>query len=191
MNAYEILEREGFLNEDDSEHVWNLATSKAGNLYEALYSELRSHQYDGMDEPKSPFTFVASANMRAAIGCQNPPCVRQKLEFLAHYASLYCDRVFLPLPLLGSRPRSTPEQKAALQESIRALGILRPVIEAGLVRPVTMTTSHCKHIVSTSTVPKTWSNTAASWRYTSPLRFGCRSPGGTTPKASISSRAAS
>jgi hypothetical protein len=85
--------------------------------------------------------------MRAAIGCQNPPCVRQKLEFLAHYASLYCDRVFLPLPLLGSRPRSTPEQKAALQESIRALGILRPVIEAGLVRPVTMTTSHCKHML--------------------------------------------
>ena len=84
--------------------------------------------------------------MRAAVGCQNPPCVRQKLEFLAHYASLYCDRVFLPLPLVGAGSHSSGEEKSALEESIRALNILRPVIEAGFVRPVTMTTSHCEHM---------------------------------------------
>lgn len=147
MDVYEILEREGFLSEDDSENIWNLPTSKVGSLYEALYAELKSHQYDGIEEPKSPFTFVASANMRAAIGCQSPPCVRQKLEFLAHYASLYCDRVFLPLPLTGEGSKEPQKsQKAALEESIRALGILRPAIEAGLIRPVTMTTRHCKHM---------------------------------------------
>jgi hypothetical protein len=147
MELYEILERNAFLNEDDSEHVWNLEAPKVESLYDALYSELRLHQYDGAEGPKSPFSFVASASMRAAIGCQYPPCVRRKLEFLAHYASLYCDLVFLPLPLYGSKKDSIPEQKAALEESIRTLGILRPAIEAGLVRPVPMTTRHCRHML--------------------------------------------
>jgi hypothetical protein len=147
MKLYEILEREAFLNEDDSAHIWDLPESKVEKLYDALYSELKLHQYDGVEGPKSSFSFVASASMRAAIGCQYPPCVRQKLEFLAHYASLYCDLVFLPVPLSGSKGRSVAEQKVALEESIRSLGILRPVIEAGLVRPVTMTTSHCRHML--------------------------------------------
>src|SRR5438445_2599816 len=84
--------------------------------------------------------------MRAAIGCQNPPCVRQKLEFLAHYAALYCDRVFVPLPLINPDSLDTSGKKSALEESIRTLGVLRPVIEAGFVSPVTMTTSHCVHM---------------------------------------------
>ena len=145
-NVYEILERNGFMNEDYSEHIWNSSAQNAGRLYEELYNELKSHQYDGMDEPKSPFSFVASASMRASVGCQSPPCVRQKLEFLAHYSTLYCDRVFLPLPLTGSRSWTTGERKEALEESIRSLGILRPAIEAGYIRPVTMTTSHCVHM---------------------------------------------
>jgi hypothetical protein len=147
MKLYEILERNAFLNEDDSEHIWNLPASKVEQMYDALYSELRLHQYDGVEGVKSSFSFVASASIRAATGCQYPRCVRQKLEFLAHYASLYCDLVFLPLPLSGERTDSVPEKKAALEECIRSVGILRPVIEAGLVRPVTMTTSHCMHIL--------------------------------------------
>src|SRR6267154_5718044 len=114
MELYEILERNAFLNEDDSEHVWNLPAPKVETLYDALYSELKSHQYDGIGGPKSPFSFLASASMRAAIGCQYPPCVKQRLEFLAHYASLYCDRVFLPLPLLNITRAAVPEQRAAL-----------------------------------------------------------------------------
>jgi hypothetical protein len=110
MNIYETLEREGFLNEDDSQHVWNLSASKAGQLYRSVYSNLKSTQYDDVDKPKSPFTFVASANMRAAIGCQNARCVRQKLEFLAHYAALYCDRVFVPLPLINPDSLDTSEK---------------------------------------------------------------------------------
>jgi hypothetical protein len=146
MNIYDILERNGFVNEDYSEQVWNSSAQKTGKLYYELYTELKSHQYDGIEEPKSPFSFVASANMRAAVGCQNPPCVRQKLEFLAHYASLYCDRVFLPLPL-SAGSWSTRERREALEESIRALGILRPAIEAGYIRPVPMSTTHCVHML--------------------------------------------
>ncbi|MGA8270842.1 MAG: hypothetical protein WB919_04730 [Candidatus Sulfotelmatobacter sp.] len=147
MELYEILERDGFLNEDDSERIWNLPAPDVEKLYHALCSELKLHQYDGIEGVKSPFSFVASASMRAAVGCQQPFCVRQKLELLAHYAALYCDLVFLPLPFVSSNENSVSEQKAALEESIRNLGILRPVIEAGLVRPVTMTTSHCRHML--------------------------------------------
>jgi len=147
MNLYETLERYGFVNEDDSVRVWDLPTAKVMELYDSLYGELRSHQYDGIDGPKSRFSFVASANMRAAIGCQQPFCVRQKLEFLAHYASLYCDLVFLPLPLFGSRGGGVAEKQASLERAICSLGVLRPVIEGGLVRPVTMTTSHCRHML--------------------------------------------
>jgi hypothetical protein len=128
-----MLERYGFVNEDDSDNVWELSPAKFARLYESLYSELRAHQYDGIDGPKSRFSFVASANMRAETGCQEPSCVEQKLEFLAHYASLYCDLVFLPLPLYGSAPRRLPDQRASLAQSIRSLGVLRPVIEGGLV----------------------------------------------------------
>jgi len=49
MNLYEMLERYGFVNEDDSDNVWELSPAKVARLYESLYSELRAHQYDGID----------------------------------------------------------------------------------------------------------------------------------------------
>ena len=147
MKLYETLERYGFVSEDDSVRVWDLPEATVSQIYDSLYSELRTHQYDGIDGPKSRFSFVASANMRADIGCQEPFCVRQKLEFLAHYATLYCDLVFLPLPLFGHKGQRLAEQRDALERSIRSLGILRPVIEGGLIRPVTRTTSHCIHML--------------------------------------------
>lgn len=155
MLAFDLLRRYGFKTQDDCDGVWNLRAKDAERLYESLVVDLYEHQYDGAEEQQSSFSFVASAHMRGAVGCQYLPCVQQKMQFLAHYAALYADTVFVPLPLLLKPTQSKPERREALYESVRALTILKPVIEAGLVRPVTMSTLHCnRHLASVKKLKK-------------------------------------
>lgn len=120
-------------------------------LNEQLYSTIYEHQvkrhWQQQGAEIDPFTFMASASLRADSTCHHYPCRTSKLDFLGRYAALYANNVIVPLPL------SSPDNAAKrlvdathdLSQSIQSLLQLRPLIDAGLITPVIMKSFHCVH----------------------------------------------
>lgn len=86
-------------------HLFGMDTLDAKTtvrLYEALYTAVHREQNE-LAEPEAttvdPFTFLASASMRAESTCWEWLCRLRKLDFLSRYAVLYANRVTVPLPL--------------------------------------------------------------------------------------------
>jgi hypothetical protein len=146
----EILERAGLVRDEDSLSVEDFAEKKAANIFEKLYSCILERQQKLIPEQSEtidPFTFMASASMRADSTCWEPLCRMEKLDFLARYGALYANKVMLPVPL--SRPEATLDNpwqvKSQLKNTALTLLHLRPLIDGGLVVPVLMRSFHCEH----------------------------------------------
>lgn len=151
---FEILESRGIISENDIPKVDRLEKSKLVALYDAVYSTVFAEQYpdEEADSERSldldPFSFMASASLRADSGCLEPGCRMQKLDFLARFSALYANHVTVPLPL--GHPDKVSNINASRDDLFRvlmSLFALRPLIESGIVQPVTMRTTHCKHVM--------------------------------------------
>jgi hypothetical protein len=146
----EVLEQAGLVTDSDSLLIEGFTEKKAARLFEKVYSSVLDRQKESLtlgSEVIDPFTFMASASMRADSTCGEYSCRLQKLDFLARYTALYANRVMLPLPL--SRPEVALLNpwgvKTQLTSSVLALLHLRPLIDSGLVVPVIMRSFHCEH----------------------------------------------
>jgi len=149
---FEILESHGFISENDVVKADQLPKKKLLALYEMVYSAIFTAQYtdidlDGDGPPDlDPFSFMASASMRADSGCLELGCRMRKLDFLARFAALYANHVTLPLPLEHpDKVSSIDRSRDELFRTLTSMYALRPLIENGIVRPVTMRTVHCEH----------------------------------------------
>ncbi len=150
---FEILESKELISEKDIAKVDTLPKRQLVTLYEAVYSAVFAAQYPDIDlgagsfSDLDPFSFMASASIRADSGCLEPQCRMRKLDFLARFAALYANHVTLPLPL--EHPDNVASIDLSRDELYRALTSLfavRPLIESGIVRPVAMRTTHCEHV---------------------------------------------
>src|SRR6478736_1038279 len=99
----EILEEYGLVQDEDSLKIENLPARKLQKLYLTLYSAVLKQQEQGLQDqdpvPIDPFTFMASASLRADSTCGEYLCRLSKLDFLARYAALYANKVMVPLSL--------------------------------------------------------------------------------------------
>lgn len=150
---FEILESQGFVSENDIAKVDRLRKGKLVSLYESLYSTVFAAQYpaygSGRDDPSDvdPFSYMASASMRADSGCLEPRCRLRKLDFLARFAAMYANHVIVPLPLEHpDKVRGMDNCREEMYQAVTSLFALRPLIEVGIVKPVTMRTTHCEHV---------------------------------------------
>jgi len=167
---FEILESRGFVSENDIVKADQLPKKKFVALYEAVYSFIFSAQYLDTDleaersSDLDPFSFMASASMRADSGCLEPVCRMRKLDFLARFAALYANNVTLPL-LLTHPDNALDIDKCRddLYLTLMSLFALRPLIEHGIVRPVTMRTTHCEHVKAFVDETRTFVHAAARW----------------------------
>jgi hypothetical protein len=74
---------------------------------------------------------LASSSLRSDSGCRCWGCRQSKLDALARYASLYADRLVLPVSLT---PLLTDEEPArfAVADLFYKLSVLRPLFDAGI-----------------------------------------------------------
>lgn len=97
--AVETLRKFGLTSEPDLLDIEKFDKKKVIKTYEELYSAVHEAQ-SALPEPDEssidPFTFTASASMRAESTCWEWPCRLQKLDFLARYSALYANKVIVP-----------------------------------------------------------------------------------------------
>ncbi|MBZ5520924.1 MAG: hypothetical protein LAP21_01565 [Acidobacteriia bacterium] len=147
----ELLEQYGLVTDEDSLRINDFTPKKLSKLYESLFSSVFEKQLETPavrdSESIDPFTFTASASLRADSTCEEYSCRLKKLDFLGRYTALYANKVMLPLSL------SNPDvalpipwlAKRTLAKSALTLLRLRPLIDAGLVVPVVTRSAHCEH----------------------------------------------
>lgn len=148
----ELLEKYGLIRDENSLQILGFKPKRLLRLHEQLYSTIfeqqrkRHWEEQGTDEI-DPFTFMASASLRADSTCAHLPCRTSKLDFLARYAALYANNVILPLPLsLPEEVRTQPREMVFdLSRSVQSLLHLRPLVEAGVITPVVRRSFDCVH----------------------------------------------
>jgi hypothetical protein len=154
----ELLEGYGLVQDRDSLSIHEFPEKTIRRFHQQLYStilgeqskaQVNSDRSSGID----PFSFVAGRSIRADAGCGELPCRLEKLDFLGRYAALYANRVILPLPLQDPAKVKHKEEAAnQLLNSSFAILRLRPLVDAGLVFPVTMRSFHsCEHSLAWAT----------------------------------------
>jgi hypothetical protein len=147
-----LLEKNGLIRDQDSLSVEGLSPTRFSRLYEQLYSGIFERQMDwsyaeGQTYDIDPFTFMASASLRADSTCGRFECRSEKLDFLGRYAALYANKVMLPLPISSPDKAFQDPEKARsdLSRAIQSLLHLRPLINAGIVVPIVRRSRHCIH----------------------------------------------
>ncbi len=89
------------------------------------------------EETFGPFSFLASSTLRGDSGCSSWGCHTRKAEALARYAAIFCDRLIVPLNVSAhAESMSQNDQRYALARGLLAVVEMRPVIDAGIVKPV-------------------------------------------------------
>jgi hypothetical protein len=147
----ELLEKYGLIRLDDIFRLEKFSPKKLIRLYEELYSTIieqqRKRHWEEQGTDFDPFTFMASASLRADSTCDHYPCRASKLDFLARYTALYANNVILPVPLasLEESDAQVRNIERDLSRTIQSLLHLRPLIAAHIITPVVRTSFHCPH----------------------------------------------
>ena len=147
----ELLEKYGLIRDEESSRVEMFSPKRLLRLYEQLYCTIlerqRKRHWEQQTTDIDPFTFMASASLRADSTCCHYPCRASKLDFLGRYAALYANNTILPVPL-ESLEESEPhvdDIERDLSRTVQSLLQLRPLIEAGIITPVVRKSFHCAH----------------------------------------------
>jgi hypothetical protein len=140
MNStIDVLEKYGLVTEERARDFAATLTHATWNL---VCHELRDSLVCDLDifEPivdLNPFNFLASASLRGDAGCAGLRCRMRKVNMIGRYAGLFCDKVILPIHLHGY-DQDVPLEvvKRSFLGSVMTLIELRPLIEAGIIKPV-------------------------------------------------------
>lgn len=147
-NATEFLEGKGLVDLDLSTKELKVCpTSKIEEISADLFAFLsfdRSVAESEELEP-SPFNALAGASIRGDSGCSNIDCRTAKLTSLATFAAMYADRMLLPTPLEHpSTTKNSERLRNTLIQSVASILELRPLVERGIVKPVTRALQCCE-----------------------------------------------
>jgi hypothetical protein len=157
--SLEVLEKYGLVADEDSFCVLGFDRKKAFKLHRELWELVFSRQQEPLGQVNNflawrtvraldtasadPFSFMASASMRGHSTCSSPFCRLQKRDFLGRYAALYANKVLFPLPLSHpSKVDTVADSRDELVQTALILLRLRRLIDAGLVVPVVMRSTH-------------------------------------------------
>lgn len=147
-DAIELLERYGIIRDEDSLGIADLGERKIVRLHEELYETVFDEQVSDFPDsettaPLDPFSFVASRSLRGESDCGMFHCRAERLDVIARFAALYATRVILPLAISPPDQNSIDQTARQLSHSALVLLRLRPLIDAGVIRPVVMSTPVC------------------------------------------------
>jgi hypothetical protein len=144
---YELLERHGLGVNDDFPKIAEMSAEQVHKIHEELFEFVFEAQSDRVwDEPARAFSFVASASLRGASGCNSWECLAIKLHFLGRYAALYSNELTFPLRIKRPQPhQELADIRGLVARDLFALLMYRPLVTEGIIAPVVMRTQHCEH----------------------------------------------
>lgn len=105
--------------------------SLAVGLAEAVQSGSRSLMAYKMHHSLDEANFLPSSSMRASRSCANWSCRVARIELMARYAALYCDRVVVPINIEPPDPSSN-----GMHETIARMSMASTVAEIITLRPL-------------------------------------------------------
>ncbi|HET9283579.1 MAG TPA: hypothetical protein VFR24_16605 [Candidatus Angelobacter sp.] len=134
----EILERYGLITPDRiREYVNRLDLTGWNALQEQLKETLKSEPEVIDPEPDlTPFNFMASSAIRGESGCSTEKCRLEKVNMLARFAGLFCDRVVVPIHFHELDKKPDYYDRRFFSTSLISLLELRPLVEHDIVRLV-------------------------------------------------------
>lgn len=144
-----VLEKFDIVSANNAdERIFRSPLSKIQQLSDelkaALYQLRHVQSHELTDDSLDAFNFLASSSMRGDSTCQAWECRSKKLDLLGRFAALYADCVIVPFPVPSPDSlEDSPWGRMRLADRIKLIVVLRPLIEAGLVRLVEPQFHYC------------------------------------------------
>jgi hypothetical protein len=139
MNStIDVLERYGLITpERIRQHVNRLDMNEWNNLQSELKDTLHSQPDVVEPEPDlTPFNFMASSAIRGESGCDAESCRLQKVNMLARFAGLFCDKVVIPIHFHALEEKPNNFDRVYFSTSLISLLEFRPLLENQIIRLV-------------------------------------------------------
>ncbi len=146
---FELLENAGFIKETVI-NTEQIARAKRSWLVDAAVQSAELSPASSISNAGSIFSHTASLSLSGGMWpCANIECRLNRAKELAQFAAFYSDRVIMNNGLFTSVGRfeqaDLDEARSAFHDELEILIVLRPLIESGLIVPVTMSTNTCFH----------------------------------------------
>ena len=144
---FELLENAGFLKRA-AINTGRIASAKRSDLVSIAEQSAELTSTSSVSNPDSVFSHTASLSLSGGpTPCASAECRIKRARELVQFAAFYSDRVFINNNLFTSSGRfqNVPidEARSAFHDELEIILIFRPLIESGLVVPVTPTTTLC------------------------------------------------
>jgi len=155
---FELLENAGFLKRA-AINTGRIASAKRSDLVSIAEQSAELTSTSSVSNPDSVFSHTASLSLSGGpTPCASAGCRIRRARELVQFAAFYSDRVFVNNNLFTSSGRfqNVPidEARSAFHDELEIILIFRPLIESGLVVPVTPTTTLCYHCLGKSALPE-------------------------------------
>jgi hypothetical protein len=154
---FELLENAGFLR-GDKIAIEKVVQAKRSQLVDVALQSADLTAAESVTNRGAAFTHTAPPSLSGApYPCAGIDCRLAKARELAQFAAFYSDRVFINNGLLKFSWRdgdSLDEDRLGFLDELEVIVVLRPLIEAGLIVPITPTTTLCFHCLGKTALPQ-------------------------------------
>ncbi len=154
---FESLENAGFLK-GATINTARIAGAKRSELVSIAEQSAELTSTSSVTNPDSVFSHTASLSLGGGpTPCASAECRIKRARELVQFAAFYSDRVFVNNCLFTSTGRFEESPidvaRSAFHRELEIILVFRPLIESGLIVPVTPTTTLCYHCLGKSALP--------------------------------------
>jgi hypothetical protein len=153
----ELLENSGFMHGETIESD-RVAHAKRSELVDRAVQSAELTSASRVTSVDSIFSHTASLSLGGdPLPCMGMNCRLRRANELAQFAAFYSDRVFINNGLFafGGRQDRMPLDfaRSHFLDELRVFSVFRPLIEAGLIIPITPNPELCFHCLGKGTLP--------------------------------------
>ncbi len=154
---FELLENAGFLKRA-AINTGRIAGAKRSELVSIAEQSAELTSTSTVTNPDSVFSHTASLSLGGGpTPCASAECRIRRARELVQFAAFYSDRVIINNILFTSSGRfekvPIDEARSAFHDELEIILVFRPLIESGLIVPVTPTTTLCYHCLGKTALP--------------------------------------
>jgi len=154
---FELLENAGLLK-GTSINIDKIARAKRSELIDIAQQSAELTSTSSVANVGSIFSHTASLSLGGSpTPCRGQECRMKMVRELIQFAAFYSDRVFINnnLSRFADVYSDSPldEARCGLHDELEIMATMRPLIEEGLIVPVTPTTGLCYHCLGKRAMP--------------------------------------
>lgn len=154
---FDLLENSGFIKGNEI-IIPAIASAKRSRLVEIADQSAELTATASIERGDPFYSHTASPSMSGGpFPCSAPPCRLKKANELVHFSAFYSDKVYISNGLFNAVGHSSKvdKERLAFAHELKLLLVFRPLIEAGIIIPVTPTKTLCYHCLGKEAVAPT------------------------------------